>query len=127
MKNLIRKIEIDRIKNKKKISKLNFINYPLIFVGNFIILWYLTRDRVKSSIIFQFFKGLCINKHNKGLNSKFILRNVIDNTIIEKDIFFWSINNIFIVQKSSSFKYFRSNNLFYLRDQQRKKSKFLIK
>lgn len=84
---LIKQIEFDRIKNKEIRSSSNFIHYPLIFVGNFIIFWYLTRDSEKSAVIFQFFKGLCINVHNSGLNVKFILRNVIDKTIIEKDIF----------------------------------------
>lgn len=86
-----------------------------------------TRDRVKGYMIFQFFKGLCINKHNKGLNTKFILRNVLKKTIIEKDVFFWNINNVFITKKSYTYQFCRSNNLFYLRDKQRKKSRFIIK
>lgn len=125
MKNIIKKIETDRL--KKKFLRYSIIPYPLIFVGNFLILWYLTRDRVKGYMIFQFFKGLCINTHNKGLNSKFILRNVLKKTIIEKDVFFWSINNVFITKKSNTYQFCRSNNLFYLRDKQRKKSRFIIK
>lgn len=124
--NLIRKIELKRLKNKELRTNYNFIKFPLLFVGNFIIVWYLTRDNDKSSIIFQFFKGLCISVHKKSLNIKFLIRNVIDKTIIEKDLFFWNINNVFISIRKNNIKYYRSNKLFFLRKKQRKKSKFII-
>jgi len=127
MNNLIRKIEYCRLKQRNLYAKLNFIKYPLIFVGNFVIIWYLSRDKEKSSIIFQNFKGLCISVHNKNINVKFILRNVIDKNIIEKDIFFWSLNNVFISLKKNNIRFYRSNNLFYLRKKQRKKSRFIVK
>lgn len=124
--NLIRKIELKRLKNKELRTNFNFIKFPLLFVGNFIIVWYLTRDHDKSSIIFQFFKGLCISVKKKSLNIKFLIRNVIDKTIIEKDLFFWNINNVFISTRKNNIKYYRSNKLFFLRKKQRKKSKFII-
>jgi len=126
MNKFVKLIEFERLKKKNLNTNLSFLNKPLIYVGNFIIVWYLTRDNEKSSVIFQYFKGLCISFKNKGLNSKFILRNVLDKTVIEKDLFFWNINNIYIYIYKKNMKHYRSNKLFFLRKQKRKKSKFFI-
>lgn len=126
MQNIIKKIENKRIQNKELRSNFNFIKNPLIFIGNFVVIWYLTRDSNKGIIIFQFFKGLCISIKKSGLNFKFVLRNVIDNVIIEQNLFFWNINNVYILLKFNHIKYYRSNKLFFLRKKKRKKSKFVI-
>lgn len=66
------------------------------------------------------FVGICIAKRNKGINTRIILRNVIDNIAIEYSFFLYSIDNvsiknIFLIKyaniKKSKLLYLRKKNI----------------
>ncbi len=71
------------------------------------------------------FVGICIAKKNKGINTRLILRNVIDNIAIEYSFFLYSIDNINIKKIFIQKKYnVRKNKLYFLRKKNLNFSKY---
>ena len=60
------------------------------------------------------FLGLCISKKNKGINSTFVIRNIIANEGIEFQIPYYSplLKNLVIVNKKKT----RASKLYYVRN-----------
>jgi ribosomal protein L19 len=121
---IIKNIEKKRLKNNKK--KINYIKYPTIVRGDFIIIWYINREKEKGLIRFQFNRGLCIDIKYKKYNSTFIIRSIIDGISVEQHFFYYSLNNIYIYLKKNTIRYYRLNKLYYLRNKKNKQSKFII-
>ncbi len=124
--NCIKKIEHDVLGKKKLKINTNIYKNTMIIPGDFIIVWYLSRNSLKGVIIYQFFKGLCIGVRNRTYNSKILLRNVMGKVALEYNFFLWNINNICIVIKKNKLSYYRSNKLYFLRKKINKKSRFKI-
>lgn len=122
---IIKKIEKKRIINLKK-KKLNYIKYPVLIKGDFIIIWYISREKEKGIIRFQFNRGICIDISYKQYNSNFLIRFVIDGIAIEQHFLYFSLNNIFIMLKKNIIKYYRLNKLYFLRKKKNKQSKFIL-
>jgi ribosomal protein L19 len=122
---IIKKIEKKRIINLKK-KKFNYIKYPIFIKGDFIIVWYISREREKGVIRFQFNRGICIDTRYKYYNSSFLIRFVIDGIAIEQYFLYFSLNNIYITLKKNIIKFYRLNKLYFLRKKKNKQSKFII-
>jgi ribosomal protein L19 len=123
---LIKNIEKIRIKQYNLKKKNEYIKYPLILSGDYIIIWYINREKEKGLIRYQFNKGVCMSIKYNGYNTTFQLRSIIDDVAIEQQFFFYSRNNILISSKKNLMHYYRSNNLKFLRKKKNKKSKFLL-
>ena len=81
--------------------------------GDNIIIWYINREKEKGGIRFQFNKGICICIRNRGYNTTFILRGLLNGVIIEQQYLYYSINNINMLLKKNIIRYYRSNILKY--------------
>ena len=70
------------------------------------------------------FTGRCISKKKKGVNTKVILRNVVDNVCVEYDFFLYG-SDIIEIRKLNSLNNINLNRgkLYYLRLQNLNKSK----
>lgn len=118
---IIKEIEKKRLQKKNK-----YIKYPVFIRGDFIIIWFINREREKGLIRFQFSRGLCIDIKYKKYNSVFIIRSVIEGISIEQHFFFYSLNNIYILLKKNTIRYYRLNKLYFLRKKKNKQSKFIL-
>lgn len=111
---LIRKIEKKRLINRKK-KRINYIKYPVLVKGDFIIVWYISREKEKGIIRYQTTKGICMDIRYKKYNSTFLIRSLMKGVSVEQQFFYYSLNNIVIILKQNIVKYYRSNKLYYLR------------
>lgn len=121
---IIREIEKKRLINLKK--KYIYIKYPSVIRGDFVIIWYINREKEKGLIRFQFNRGLCIDIKYKKYNSTFLIRSIMDGISVEQQFFYYSLNNIFITLKKNIIKYYRLNKLYFLRKKKNKQSKFIL-
>lgn len=121
---IIREIEKKRLINLKK--KYIYIKYPSVIRGDFVIIWYINREKEKGLIRFQFNRGLCIDIKYKKYNSTFLIRSIMDGISVEQQFFYYSLNNIFITFKKNIIKYYRLNKLYFLRKKKNKQSKFIL-
>ena len=121
---IIREIEKKRLINLKK--KNIYIKYPSVIRGDFVIIWYINREKEKGLIRFQFNRGLCIDIKYKKYNSTFLIRSIMDGISVEQQFFYYSLNNIFITLKKNIIKYYRLNKLYFLRKKRNKQSKFIL-
>lgn len=121
---IIRQIEKKRLVNLKK--KINYIKYPVIIKGDFVIVWYINREKEKGLIRFQFNKGLCVDIKYKKYNSTFLIRSIMSGIGVEQQFFYYSLNNIFIILKKNIIKFYRLNKLYFLRKKKNKYSRFIL-
>lgn len=123
---IIKKIEKYRFKNLKK-KTINFIKNITFIRGDFISIWYINREREKGNIKYQVTKGLCIDVRYNGYNSSFLLRSIIKNIVFEQIYQYYSLNNIYLIIKKNTIKFYIKNKLIYLRKKKINKVKWLIK
>ena len=122
---LIKKIEKKRLINRKK-KWINYIKYPALIRGDFIIVWYMNREKEKGIIRFQITKGICIDIKYKKYNSTFIIRSLMKGVSVEQQFFYYSPTNMSIILKKNLVKYYSSNKLYYLRKIKNKHSRFFL-
>ena len=102
--------QLNNIK-KKKVSLEN----PLLLSGDYIIVWYINREKEKGLLRFQFNKGICMSIRYKGYNSSFQIRSVIETVAIEQQFFVYSRFNMLMLLKKNPIKDYHRNILKFLR------------
>jgi ribosomal protein L19 len=102
--------QLNNIK-KKKVSLEN----PLLLSGDYIIVWYINREKEKGLLRFQFNKGICMSIRYKGYNSSFQIRSVIETVAIEQQFFVYSRFNMLMLLKKNPIKDYHRNSLKFLR------------
>lgn len=97
-------------KKEEGISNKDFELFKSFHTGDLLSITMLASIENKRRINFL---GLCIAKKNKGVNSSFLIRNIISNEGVEFNIPFYSplLKNIQIVNKKKT----RASKLYYVR------------
>lgn len=122
---LIRKIQNFRLINWKK-KKKNFIKYISFIRGDFITVWYISREKEKGNIRYQYTRGVCLSVKYKNYNSTFIIRSIIKGIGIEQNFCYYSLNILNIKLKKNIIKKYKRNKLLYLRIKKNKHSRYII-
>ena len=124
---IIRKLEKKRIKQLNNIKKIKvYIENPLLLSGDYIVVWYINREREKGLLRFQFNKGICMSIKYKGYNSSFQIRSVIETVAIEQQFLTYSRFNMLMLLKKNPIKNYRRNSLKFLRKKKNKLSNFKV-
>lgn len=122
--NNLEKLRIQQLNNIKKIKK--YIKNPLLLSGDYIIVWYINREREKGLLRFQFNKGVCMSIRYKGYNSSFQIRSVMDTVAIEQQFLTYSRFNMLMLLKKNPIKSYRRNSLKFLRKKKNKLSNYKV-
>ena len=124
---VIHKLERKRIRQFNSIKKLKlYVEDPLLLSGDYIIVWYINREREKGLLRFQFNKGICMSIKYKGYNSSFQIRSVIETVAIEQQFLTYSRFNMLMLLKKNPIKSYRRNSLIFLRKKKNKLSNFKV-
>ena len=124
---IITNLEKERITQFNIIKKIKlYINYSLLLAGDYIVVWYISREKEKGLLRFQFNKGVCMSINYKGYNSSFQIRSVIATVAIEQQFLTYSRFNMLILLKKNPIKGYRRNSLKFLRKKKNKLSQFKI-
>lgn len=124
---ILTNLEKKRIKQFNNIKKIkSYINNQLLITGDYIIVWYISREKEKGLLRFQFNKGICMSIKYKGYNSSFQIRSVIDTVAIEQQFLTYSRFNMLILLKKNPIKEYHRNNLKFLREKKNKLSTFKV-
>lgn len=123
---LIYILEKKRIYNFNAKKSKKAIKHSIVLSGDYVILWYINREKEKGVLRFQFNKGICMNMHNRGYNSLFQLRSVIGGVAIEQQFFNYSSFNILMLLKKNPIPGVYKNCLKYLRGKKNFVSKFKV-
>ena len=124
---LLNKLEKLRIKSLKKKKKKNkYIRKFFLLSGNYLIIWYMNREKEKGLLRFQTSKGICMSIKYKGYNSSFQIRSVMNAIAIEQQFLNYSRFNMLIFMKKNPIKKFRRNSLKFLRKKKNRTSSFKL-
>lgn len=124
---ILTNLEKKRIKQFNNIKKIkSYINNQLLLSGDYIIVWYISREKEKGLLRFQFNKGICMSIKYKGYNSSFQIRSVIDTVAIEQQFLTYSRFNMLILLKKNPIKDYHRNSLKFLREKKNKLSTFKV-
>lgn len=123
---LINALEKKRIYNFNAKKSKKFIKYSIVLSGDYVILWYINREKEKGMLRFQFNKGICMSMHYRGYNSLFQLRSVISGVAIEQQFFNYSRFNLLMLLKKNPIPKVYRNCLKYLRGKKNFVSKFKV-
>ena len=124
---VIRNLEKKRIKQFNNIKKVKaYIENPLLLSGDYIVVWYINREREKGLLRFQFNKGVCMTTRYKGYNTRFQLRSVSGKVAIEQEFLTYSRFNILMLLKLNPVKEFCRNSLKFLRNKKNKLSNYKV-
>ena len=123
---LIQNIEKIRIANFNHNKSKSFIKSVLFVTGDYVIIWYVNREKLKGLMRFQFSKGICMNMQYHGYNSLFQIRSVISGVAIEQQFFIYSIFNLLVSSKKNPIPKHYRNCLKYFRGKKNFISKFKL-
>jgi ribosomal protein L19 len=113
---ILRKLEKKRIQQLNSIKKMKvFLENPLLLSGDYILVWYINREKEKGLLRFQFNKGICMSIKYKGYNSSFQLRSIIETVAIEQQFFVYSRFNMLMLLQKNPIKRYHRNSLKFLR------------
>ena len=122
--NRLEKVRIKQsYKNKKK--KI-YVKKSFLLSGNYIIVWYMNREKEKGLLRFQFNKGICMSIKYKGYNSSFQIRSVMSGVAIEQQFLNYSRFNMLMLMKKNPIKDYHRNNLKFLRKKKNKLSNYKV-
>lgn len=122
---IIRNIQASRLVNLKK-KKINYIKYISFIRGDFITVWYISREKEKGIIRYQYTRGVCLGAKYKSYNSTFIIRSIIRGIGIEQNFCYNSLNILNIKLKKNIIKTYNRNKLLYLRKKKNKYSRYIV-
>ncbi len=120
---ILRKLEKKRVQQLNSIKKMKvFLENPLLLSGDYILVWYINREKEKGLLRFQFNKGICMSIKYKGYNSSFQLRSIIETVAIEQQFFVYSRFNMLMLLQKNPIKRYHRNSLKFLRKKQNRLS-----